>query len=402
MFDPEIIRSHFPFFSHHPELVYFANAATTQKPASVIRGIAGFYEKENTNVHRGLYKLAANTSQKYEQVRQKVADYIGAEKKENIVFTSGTTAGINLVAQSFLAPRLQPGDEVVISIMEHHANFIPWQQLCKNKKANLRIVPINKKGELDISAFKKTISQKTKMVAAVHVSNSLGTINPIKEIIDISHKKNIPVLIDGAQSAAHFDIDVNKLDADFFVFSGHKMYGPTGIGILYGKEEFLINMQPAVFGGDAIKDVRIEETIFADPPKKFEPGTQNIAGVIGLGLAIGFLNKINKKEARIYLNKLTEYATDELKKINGLEIIGRAKNKSALVSFIFENIHPHDMATFLGAENIAVRAGNHCTQPLMDFLKIPGTVRASFSVYNTFAEVDRMVGAVRETEAFFR
>ena len=249
-------------------------------------------------MHRGIYDLAAKTSEKYEAVRKKVAEYIGAEKPENIIYTSGTTAGINLVAQSFLKPKLNAGDEVIISAMEHHANIIPWQQLCKNKKAHLKIIPINKNGELNISAFKKLISNKTRMVAVVHISNTLGTINPIEEIINISHKKNVPVLIDGAQSAAHYDIDVKKLDVDFFVFSGHKIYGPTGVGVLYGKEEYLINMESVFFfGGDAIKNVEFKNTVFANHPRKFEPGTQNIAGIIGLGYAINFLNKINKKRS---------------------------------------------------------------------------------------------------------
>ena len=401
MHDPNEIRKLFPIFSHHPELIYLDNAATTQKPTSVIQGITDFYLKENTNIHRGIYELAAKTSENYEQVRQKIADYIGAEKKGNIVYTSGTTAGINLVAQSFLAPKLNAGDEVIISALEHHANLIPWQQLCKNKKAYLKVIPINKNGELDISAFKKIITQKTKMVAVVHISNSLGTINPITDIIDIAHKKNIPVLIDGAQSAAHYEINVKKWDADFFVFSGHKIYGPTGIGILYGKEIFLSEMQPVRFGGDAIKNVAFTNTAFTDHPRKFEPGTQNIAGVIGLGHAIDFLNKINKKLLREYLFHLKKNAEEKLKKINDLKIIGTAKNKSSVISFIFKNIHPHDVATFLGAENIAVRAGHHCTQPLMDFYKLPGTTRASFAMYNTSEEVDRMVQVLQEVKSFF-
>ena len=301
MFDPHAIRKSFPIFSHHPELAYLDNAATTQKPASVIQGIAGFYEKENTNIHRGIYELATKTSEKYEQVRQKVAAYIGAEQKESIVYTSGTIAGINLVAQSFLAPRLNSGDEIIISAMEHHANLIPWQQLCKIKKAHLRVIPILANGELNMQAFKASLTPKTKMVAVVHISNSLGTVNPIEEIIDLAHKKNVPVLIDGAQSAAHYDLAVKTWDADFFVFSGHKIYGPTGTGILYGKEAHLRDMPPIRFGGDAIRNVAFTETDFAGHPRKFEPGTQNIAGVIGLGHALDFLHKINKQWLREYL-----------------------------------------------------------------------------------------------------
>ncbi|MEO1261325.1 MAG: SufS family cysteine desulfurase [Bacteroidota bacterium] len=401
MLDPNELRKLFPIFSHHPGLIYLDNAATTHKPASVIQGMTDFYQKENSNIHRGIYELATQTSEKYEQVRQKVADYLGAEKKENIVYTSGTTAGINLVAQSFLAPQLRAGDEVVISAMEHHANLIPWQQWCAIKKAHLKVIPLTENDELDIPAFRNLISEKTKMVAVVHISNSLGTINPIEEIINISHKKNIPVLIDGAQSAAHYELNIKKWDADFFIFSGHKLYGPTGIGILYGKEEHLNKMQPVQFGGDAIKNVEFKGTSFAGHPRKFEPGTQNIAGVIGLGYAIDFLNKINKKMLREYLFYLTKNAEEKLKNINGLKIIGNAKNKSSVISFILDNIHPHDIATFLGSENIAVRAGQHCTQPLMDFYKLPGTTRASFAMYNTREEVDRMVEVVQEVKDFF-
>ena len=400
MFDPKQIRTHFPFFSHHPELAYLDNAATTQKPVSVIRTITDFYEKENTNVHRGIYQLAAQTSQKYEAVRKKVADFIHAEKPQNIVFTSGTTASINLVAQSFLAPRLQAGDEVVISAMEHHANLIPWQQVCKNVGAHLRVIPMDKSGKLDLAFFKYMFSGKTKLVAITHISNTLGTINPIKDIIAISHKKNIPVLVDGAQSAAHYPIDVQVLDVDFFAFSGHKIYGPTGIGVLYGKEEHLAKMPPYQFGGNAIRDVRFEETTFAPPPQCFEPGTANIAGVFGLGAAIEFLREINRTEVQDHLHHLTLMTTEKLKSINGLQIIGNAKNKSAIVSFTLGNVHPHDVATFLGAENIAVRAGHHCTQPIMDFFGIPGTTRVSFAMYNTLEEVERLAAAVKEVKAF--
>jgi cysteine desulfurase/selenocysteine lyase len=401
MFDPKQIRTQFPFFSNHPSLAYLDNAATTQKPAAVIQAITDFYEKENTNVHRGIYQIAAQTSQKYEAVRQKVATFLHAAKPENIIYTSGTTASINLVAQSFLAPRLQAGDEVVISALEHHANLIPWQQVCKKKGAQLRVIQMEKNGELDFQFFQKKLSQKTKLVAITHISNTLGTINTIADIIDISHKKNIPVLVDGAQSAAHYAMDVQALDVDFFVFSGHKIYGPTGIGILYGKEEHLAAMPPYQFGGDAIRDVRFEETIFAPPPQRFEPGTTNIAGVFGLGAAVDFLEKTDRQAVQSHLRNLTETATEQLKTIDGLHIIGEAKQKSAIVSFSLKNVHPHDVATFLGAENIAVRAGHHCTQPIMDFYGIPGTTRVSFAMYNTEEEVERLVAAVREVAAFF-
>ncbi len=401
MFDQQKLRTQFPFFSYYPELAYLDNAATTQKPSSVIRTILDFYEKENTNVHRGIYQLAAQTSQKYEAVRQKVAEFINAPKSANIVYTSGTTASINLVAQSFLKPRLKEGDEVVISAMEHHANLIPWQQACLKTGAKLRIIQMDKSGELDLAFFKSILSDRTKLVAITHISNTLGTINPIEDIISISHLKNIPVLVDGAQSTAHYPIDVQALNVDFFAFSGHKVYGPTGIGVLYGKENHLADMQPHQFGGDAIRDVQFEKTTLAPPPRRFEPGTANIAGVLGLGAAIDFLEKLEREEVRKHLLHLTQTATEKLKNINGLQIIGVAVHKSAIVSFSLGNVHPHDVATFLGAENIAVRAGHHCTQPIMDFFGIPGTVRASFAIYNTVDEVERLVVAVKEISEFF-
>lgn len=401
MFDPVKIRTDFPIFSHHPELIYLDNAATTQKPASVVQTTTDFYQKENTNIHRGIYEMAARTSQKYEQVRRTVARFIGAERPESIVYTSGTTAGINLVAQSFLAGRLQPGDEVVISAMEHHANLIPWQQVCKMRGAKLRVIPVNEAGELDLIFFKKTLSERTKMVAIVHVSNTLGTVNPVEEIIELAHRRNIPVLLDGAQSVAHYPVDVQALDVDFFVFSGHKIFGPTGTGILYGKPEHLESMQPVTFGGDMINSVSFETTTFAAVPQRFEAGTTNIAGVIGLGAAIEFLMKFDKTEIRAHLKNLTRTATEALLGVNGLKIIGTAKNKSSIVSFTLGSVHPHDVATFLGAENIAVRAGNHCSQPLMDFYGLPGTTRASFTIYNSVEEALRLAEVVKEVKRFF-
>ncbi|MFT5168271.1 MAG: cysteine desulfurase/selenocysteine lyase [Saprospiraceae bacterium] len=402
MLDPVNIRKDFPIFINNPDLIYFDNAATTQKPAVVIKGISNYYENENANIHRGIYGLAASTTQKYELVRQKVADFIGAESPSNIVYTSGTTAGINLVAASFLANRLRKGDEVLISFMEHHANLIPWQMICKNRGAKLKVIPINRDGTIRKDAFKALLTRRTKMVALVHVSNSLGTINPIAEMIEIAHEQNIPVLIDGAQSVAHFEIDVKKWDADFFVFSGHKVFGPTGIGILYGKTAHLSEMAPVNYGGDIIKDVTFEKTMFLDPPQRFEAGTTNIAGVIGLGYAIDYLNNFNKKEIRKYLKNLRTYAINKLLNINGLRIIGSLDNSTSIISFVLEGIHPHDVATILGVEKIAVRAGHHCTQPVMDFLELPGTTRASFTIYNTPFEVDRMVDALKGIQQFFK
>lgn len=402
MLDPIKIKKDFAIFTNRPDLIYFDNAATTQKPIAVIKGIKDYYENDNTNIHRGVYDLAATTTRKYEGVRQKVADFIGAASTSNIVYTSGTTAGINLVASSFLASKLQKGDEVLISILEHHANFIPWQMLCKSKGAILKIIPVNPDGSIRKDTFISLLSKKTKMLAIVHVSNSLGTINPVSEMIQLAHEHNIPVLIDGAQSTAHFDIDVKKWNADFFVFSGHKIFGPTGTGILYAKEEHLAEMQPINFGGDMIKNVSIENTEFLDPPQRFEAGTTNIAGIIGLGHAIDYLNKFDKNEIGQYLKNLRKYAISKLLSINSLRIIGPMENSSSIVSFVMKNVHPHDVATILGVEQIAVRAGNHCTQPLMDFLELPGTVRASFTIYNTPDEIDQMVSALKGIQRFFK
>ena len=401
MIELKNIKSHFPIFQHHPDLVYLDNAATTQKPKSVIDAISNFYEKENANIHRGIYPLAVSASQRYEAVRGKVAQFLNAESADEIVYTSGTTASINLVAHSFLSPRLEAGDEVIISVMEHHANLIPWQMTCKNAGAHLRVIPMNQLGELDLTAFKNMLSSKVKMVAITHISNSLGTINPIAEMIDLAHQNNIPILVDGAQSVAHYPIDLQALEVDFFTFSGHKLFGPTGIGILYGKKQYLSEMQPYQFGGDMIKNVTFEETTFADAPQRFDAGTTNIAGVIGLGAAIDFVNELDRNVVRIFLKKMESDLADKLLNVNGLSVVGQAKNKSAIVSFSMENIHPHDIATFLGAENIAIRAGHHCTQPVMDFFQIPATTRASFSIYNQAAEVDFFVEKVKEIKQFF-
>jgi cysteine desulfurase / selenocysteine lyase len=395
------IRKQFPLFSHHPELAYLDNAATMQKPRAVIAGLTDFYEKENANIHRGIYELSARATQRYEQVRAKAAAYLGAASPGCIVYTSGTTAGINLVAQSFLLPRLQAGDEVLITAMEHHANLIPWQMACKQKGAHLRIIPINPAGELDMAAFRQMLSPRVKMLAAVHVSNALGTVNPVEEMIGLAQQQGIPVLIDGAQSAAHYPIELERWGADFFVFSGHKLFGPTGIGILYGKAEHLHEMAPVFYGGDMIRSVSYEDTAFAPPPQRFEPGTTHIAGVIGLGYALDFAQQIDKAAALAYLKELGQQAREALRAIPGLRLIGQARECSAIVSFVLDGVHPHDVATFLGAENIAVRAGHHCTQPLMALLQVPATTRASFAVYNTPEEVARLAEALRDIQKFF-
>jgi cysteine desulfurase/selenocysteine lyase len=401
MFQPEDIRKDFPVFKEHPDLIYFDNAATTQKPQVVIDAVSDFYIHYNANIHRGVYDIAAKATERYESVRSKVAHFIGAESQQNVVYTSGTTASINLVAQSYLANRLNAGDEVVISHMEHHANLIPWQMVCKARGAQLKIIPIDKSGTLDMGAFRILLSKRTKLVAVTHVSNTFGRINPVNEIIQIAHHKGIPVLLDGAQSVTYFDIDVQMLDVDFFVFSGHKLFGPTGIGILYAKKEHLSMMQPIVFGGDMIQNVSLEETSFLPPPQCFEAGTTNIAGVIGLGAAIDYLRQYEKRAIRDYLHKLRNYALDQMSQIEGFQLIGSRTDSSAIISFEIKGVHPHDVATILGAHQIAIRAGNHCTQPLMDFLNLPGTSRISFSIYNTMQEVDQMIIALKEVKELF-
>lgn len=395
MLQPDNIRKDFPVFREHPDLIYFDNAATTQKPQAVIDAISAFYTHFNANIHRGVYDIAAKATERYEAVRGKVAQFIGAEGAKNIVYTSGTTASINLVAQSFLGARLEPGDEVLISKMEHHANLIPWQMVCKAAGASLKVIPIDKTGAMDLGALRVSLSKRTKLIALTHVSNAFGRINPIKEVIRIAHQKGIPVLIDGAQSVAHFAIDVLDLDADFFVFSGHKLFGPTGIGILYAKEEHLKLMQPITFGGDMIRNVSFEESTFLAAPQCFEAGTTNIAGVIGLGAAIDYLSQYDKTEIKAYLQELRNYALNQLQQIKGFKLIGAEEQSSAIISFVIDGVHPHDVATILGAHQIAVRAGNHCTQPLMDFLELPGTSRMSFSIYNLKGEVDRAVEVMR-------
>lgn len=401
MFEPEEIRNQFPFFDHHPSLAYLDNAATTQKPQGVIEAVANFYSRGNANIHRGLYEPAVGTSRAYEAVRSVVASFIGARATDEIVYTTGTTAGINLVAYSFLRPRLNKGDEVLISAMEHHANLIPWQMACREAGAALRIIPMNQQGELDLAAFQEMLNARTRLVAVVHISNTLGTINPVSEIVDLAHRQGVPVLIDVAQSAAHYPIDVQAWDVDFLVFSGHKLFGPTGIGILYGKEAHLERMAPLYFGGDMIREVTWEQTNFAPPPRRFEAGTTHIAGVLGLGEAISFISGLDRSGALVHLQNLGDLLTDQLRSMEGVKIIGQAAKKTAIVSFTLEGVHPHDVSTFLAAEGVAVRAGHHCTQPVMDWFGIPATTRASFSIYNLAAEVDRLVNCLAEIKKFF-
>ena len=396
------IRTQFPIFKAHPNLVYLDSASTTQKPQSVIDAEMDFYQNFNANVHRGIYPLAVKATQAYEAVREQVRDFLNAPSLKNIIFTSGTTDAINLVATSFAAERVGEGDEIVITAMEHHANLIPWQQVCLKNKGKLVVIPFNIEGEFSISDFGFQISERTKLVAVTHISNTLGTVNPIEDIIKIAHKKGVPVLLDVAQSVASYVLDVQKLDVDFLAFSGHKLFGPTGVGVLYGKEQLLNDMTPYRFGGEMIRDVTFERTLFAPIPQKFEAGTPNIAGVIGLGAAINFVESMGREAIKKNTDKLLEYATTELLKLEGLEIIGQAKEKSAIISFILRGCHPHDVATILGKQGVCIRAGHHCTQPIMDFYDISGTVRASFSIYNTYEDIDRLVEGLKKVVLIFK
>jgi cysteine desulfurase/selenocysteine lyase len=391
------IRADFPILQskvHNKPLVYFDNAATTQKPNLVIERIKNYYEKQNANIHRGVHHLSQVSTQDYEDARIKIQHYIGASKSSEIIFTKGTTDGINLIASSFGA-LLKEGDEILISAMEHHSNIVPWQLLADAKKIELKIIPIAQDGTLLMEEFERLLTAKTKLVSITHISNTLGTINPIENIISKSHAFGAKVLVDGAQSIQHGEINVSTLDCDFFVFSGHKIFGPTGIGILYGKEQILDEMPPYQGGGDMIKSVSFEKTTFNELPFKFEAGTPNIVGGIALGSAIEYIESIDKQRAFEYEKNLLRYTEQELLKIDGLRIFGTAKEKTSLVSFNVGDIHPFDIGTLLDKQGIAVRTGHHCTQPLMDFYEIPGTLRASFSIYNTVEEVGQFLTALK-------
>ena len=391
------IRADFPILQtkiHNKPLVYFDNAATTQKPKIVIDRIQDYYETKNANIHRGVHHLSQVATQDYENARTRIQKYIGAAKSEEIIFTKGTTDGINLVASSFGA-LLKEGDEILISAMEHHSNIVPWQLLADLKKIQLRVIPIHKDGTLIMNEFDRLLSERTKLVSITHISNTLGTINPIENIIRSSHAVGAKVLIDGAQSIQHGDVDVSSLNCDFFVFSGHKIFGPTGIGVLYGKEKLLEEMPPYQGGGDMIKNVSFEKTTFNELPFKFEAGTPNIIGGIGLGTAIEYIESLDRKSAFDYEKKLLIYAEQELLKIEGVQVFGTSSEKTSLVSFNVGSIHPFDLGTLLDKQGIAVRTGHHCTQPLMDFYNIPGTIRASFSIYNTVEEVDLFLNALK-------
>lgn len=400
--DIQKIREDFPILTsvvNGKPLVYFDNAATSQKPWSVIKAIEHYYTHLNSNVHRGVHTLSQKATDAFEASRKKVADFINAGNDHEVIFTRGTTEAINLVANSYGKQFVQAGDVIIISSLEHHSNIVPWQILCQEKNAILKVIPINEKGELLMDAFIAMLDEKVKLVSVNYVSNSLGTINPVRDIIQLAHNKNIPVMLDAAQAVQHIPIDVQELDVDFLAFSGHKLYGPTGIGILYGKEKWLNQMPPYQGGGEMIRTVTFEKTTYNELPFKFEAGTPNIEASVCLGAAIDYINNIGLENIQQYEHELLEYATEKLAAVPGIKFIGTADHKASVVSFIIENIHPYDVGVILDKLGIAVRTGHHCTQPLMDIFGIPGTVRASFAFYNTKEEIDVLADAVKKAAA---
>ena len=397
-FDINHIRDQFPILQrqvHGKPLVYFDNGATTQKPSAVIERVNQYYANENSNIHRGVHYLSDYSTNEYENARKVVQSFINAKHEEEVIFTKGTTDAINTVAYSFGETYINEGDEIIISYLEHHSNIVPWQMLCERKGAILKVIPINTNGQLELDVYESYLSEKTKLVAVNHISNALGTINDIERIIESAHRFNAKVLIDGAQSIQHFKVDVQSLDADFFVFSAHKLYGPTGVGVLYGKKEILDALPPYQGGGDMIKTVSFEKTIYNDLPHKFEAGTPNIVGGIALGTAINFVESVGLESIHSYESELLAYADECLAQIKGLKILGPdASNRSAVISMVIEGVHPFDIGTLLDSKGIAVRTGHHCAQPIMDFYKIPGSLRASIAMYNTKDEVELLSEAI--------
>jgi cysteine desulfurase/selenocysteine lyase len=404
-FDVLSARKDFPILSREVNgkpLVYLDNGATAQKPRVVIDALERYYTHENANIHRGVHTLSQEATSAYEESREKIRAFINARHKEEVIFTKGTTDGINLIASSFGKQAIQEGDEIIISTMEHHSNIVPWQMLCEEKGAQLKVIPINDSGELEMEALEKLISPQTKLIAVVHISNTLGTINPLKEIIHLAHAANIPVLVDGAQAVAHQKVDVQELDADFYVFSMHKLFGPTGLGILYGKKALLESLPPYQGGGDMIKTVSFEKTTYNELPHKFEAGTPNIAAGIASSAAIDYIESLDWEAIHAYENHLLEYASEKLKAIEGVRIIGEAKKKASVLSFVVEGVHAYDIGVLIDKMGIAVRTGHHCTQPLMQRFGIQGTVRASFAFYNTIEEVDLLIEALKRALQMLR
>ncbi|MGH9629717.1 MAG: SufS family cysteine desulfurase [Bryobacteraceae bacterium] len=402
--DVSSIRRDFPALAqqvHSKPLVYLDNAATSQKPARVIEAITRFYVSDNANIHRGVHQLSERSTQAYEDARVKAQHFLNASASHEIIFVRGATEGINLVAQTYGRKHVGSGEEVLISGLEHHSNIVPWQMLCEERGAKLRVIPINDRGELELSRLEQLLNPRTRFVAVSHVSNALGTINPIREIVTAAHRLNVPVLIDGAQAVPHMKVDVQQLDCDFYVFSSHKVLGPTGIGVLYGKERLLESMPPYQGGGDMIQSVTFEKTTYNVLPYKFEAGTPNIAGVVGLGAAIDYLNEIGMEAVTAHEHDVLEYGTQALKSIPGLRLIGTARNKAAVLSFLLGDVHPHDLGTVLDREGIAVRTGHHCAQPVMERFGIPATTRASLALYNTKEEIDALVAGIYKVKEVF-
>lgn len=403
-FDLEQVRADFPILGqiiNRQPLVYLDNAASTQKPRAVIDSLRKVYEEDYANVHRGVHTLSQRCTDLFEQAREKVQAFLNARHAHEIIFTRGTTEAINLVAQTHGRLNLAPGDEILITAMEHHSNIVPWQMLCEQTGAVLKVAPITLTGELRLEAFEDLLSERTRLVSVVHMSNALGTINPVESIIALAHARGIPVLLDGAQSAPHMTVDVQALDCDFYVFSGHKLYGPSGIGVLYGKESLLKAMPPWQGGGDMIRRVTFEKTEYSEPPYKFEAGTPNIADTIALGAALDYIGAIGLDAMAEHEHHLLAYATEQALHIPGLRIIGTAPEKGAILSFTLDRIHPHDIGTLLDQLGIAIRAGHHCAMPVMDFFEVPATARASFAVYNTYQEVDVLMDGIRQVIRMF-
>jgi cysteine desulfurase/selenocysteine lyase len=403
-FDVEKLREDFPVLKqriHGKPLVYLDSAATAQKPLAVIEAIRKFYEVDCANIHRGVHELSQRSTAAYEETRSKAKRFLNARAKNEVIFVRGTTEGINLVASSWGRKNVKEGDEIVISALEHHSNIVPWQMLCEEKGAKLRVIPMNDRGELLLEEYEKLLGPRTRMVAVGHISNALGTVNPVRQIVEMAHRAGALALIDGAQAAPHMKIDVQALDADFYAFSGHKVFGPTGIGILYGKARLLNAMPPYQGGGDMIKTVTFEKTTYADLPYKFEAGTPSIAGGIGLGAAFDYVTRIGLDKIAAYEHDLLAYGTEALSRIPGLRIIGTARDKAAVLSFVIDGIHPHDIGTVLDRQGIAVRTGHHCAQPVMDRFGVPATTRASLAFYNTVAEIDALAAGLAKVKEIF-
>lgn len=403
-YDLQKIRADFPVLAekvHGQPLVYLDNAATSQKPQTVIDAIRRYYQHENANIHRGVHFLSERATEDYERARAKVQAFLNAAHPSEIIFVRGATEGINLVAQTYGRTHVRAGDQVLITAMEHHSNIVPWQALCEEKGACLRVAPINDRGELLFDEFTKLLGPKTKLVALTHVSNALGTINPVRRLIELAHQQNIPVLLDGAQAVPHLRVDVQALDCDFYVFSSHKVYGPTGTGVLYGKSALLEAMPPYQFGGDMISSVTFEKTLYNKLPYKFEAGTPHVAGVIGLGVALDYLRGLGIENVAAHEHELLEYATAEVSVLPGIRLIGTAAEKTGALSFVVEGVHAHDVGTILDQQGIAIRTGHHCAQPVMARFDVPATARASFGLYNTLEEVDALVQGIHKVREVF-